>query len=258
MNGMRVVIVEDERPAAERLRSVIAGYDAEIQIAAHLQTVADTVEWFRSHPAPDLLFLDVRLTDGLSLEVFRKIDVACPVVFTTAYDAYVLDAFECNSIDYLLKPVKPDRLAQAFRKYDRLRRHFGGALAETVRSAFLEDRSSYMKRLVVQRGRAYHSMDVALIRYGFSEEKATFLVDGEGRQYLCDEALTSLEEQLDPVRFFRLNRQYLACIDAIASFRPAARGRLRVELDPPAAGTVVVSQARARRFRQWMEGYSGV
>ena len=248
---MTVVIVEDERPAAERLRHAIADYDASVEVVAHLQTVAETVRWFERHPDPDLLFLDVRLTDGLSLEVFGVADISCPVVFTTAYDAYILDAFECNSIDYLLKPVKPERLAQTFEKYDLLRRHFGGDLADTVRLA-LADAPARKKRLVVQRGASFVSLDVHRIRYAVSKDKTTFLIDDDGTRYLCDEALTSLEDMLDPDAFFRLNRRVLAGIGAVASFRPASRGRISVELDPPPGASVFVSQAKARRFRRWV------
>ncbi len=250
---MDVVIVEDERPAAERLRKALAACDSRIHVVAHLQTVAGTVRWFASHRSPDLLFLDVRLTDGLSLEIFGATNVDCPVVFTTAYDAYVLDAFECNLIDYLLKPVRPDRLARAIGKYEQLRRHFAGDVAETLRLAFENDRPTYKNRLIVQRGTAYVSIDTADIRYALSRQKTTFVVGCDGTQYLCDEALTSLEEMLDPSRFFRLNRNVLAHLEAVASFWPASRGRIRVDLEPPSGETVLVSQEKAGRFRAWMD-----
>lgn len=249
---MRVVIVEDERPAADRLQKALVEYDDRIDVAAHLQTVAGAVRWFDSHPAPDLLFLDVQLSDGLSLEVFRSTNITCPVVFTTAYDAYVLDAFECNSIDYLLKPIRPERLAEALRKYEQLRRHFTGEVAETLRRAFSGAASPHRKRLIVKKGTAFVSLDVSDVRYAFSDQKTTFVVDREGTKYLCDEALTSLEEILNPDRFFRLNRKYIARIDAIASFRPVSRGRIRVDLLPPVREQVVVSQEKAARFRTWM------
>lgn len=250
---MRIVIVEDERPAAERLRNVLIEYDERIQVIAHLQTVAETVQWFSVHPSPDLLFLDVQLSDGLSLEVFRTTTVSCPVVFTTAYDAYVLDAFECNSIDYLLKPVRPERLAEALRKYEQLRRHFTGDVAETLRQNLGRPHRRFRTRLIVKRGTAFVSLESAEIQYAYSEQKTTFIVDREGARYLCDEALTVLEEQLDPGSFFRLSRKYLAHIDSVTSFRPISRGRIRVDLLPPAPEPVVVSQEKAARFRSWME-----
>lgn len=250
---MNVVIVEDERPAAERLRKVLADYDKDINIAAHLQTIADTVEWFESHPSPDLLFLDVRLTDGLALEVFNTTRIECPVVFTTAYDAYVLDAFECNSIDYLLKPIKQERLAQALQKYDQLRRHFAADDTQMLRGALEPRPGPQKKRLIVQRGSAYVSMRTDDIRYAFSRHKTTFVVDRDGTRFICDEALTALEAMLDPQRFFRVNRKYLAWIEGIASFRPASRGRIRVDLNPPPGEAVFVSQEKAGRFRAWMD-----
>lgn len=250
---MRVVIVEDERPAADRLRKALAEYDDRIDVAAHLQTVAETVRWFDSHPVPDLLFLDVQLSDGLSLEIFRSTNVTCPVVFTTAYDAYVLDAFDCNSIDYLLKPIRPERLADALRKYEQLRRHFTGEVAETLRRAFSGAARPHRNRLIVKKGTAFVSLDASDVRYAFSDQKTTFVVGRDGSKYLCEEALTALEGILDPERFFRLNRKYLARIDAVASFRSASRGRIKVDLLPPVREQVVVSQAKAARFRTWME-----
>ena len=250
---MNVVIVEDERPAAERLRKALSDYDSRIRVAAHLQTVADTIDWFESHASPDLLFLDVRLTDGLSLEVFSSARVSCPVVFTTAYDAYVLDAFDCNSIDYLLKPIRPERLAQAMQKYDQLKRHFAGDLAHTLRAAFNAEPKTFKKRLIVQRGAAFVSMPAEEIQYAFSKHKTTFVVDRNGTQFVCDEALTSLEEMLDPDRFFRVNRKYLARIEAVASFRQASRGRIRVEMEPAAGEAILISQEKASRFRAWID-----
>jgi two-component system LytT family response regulator len=250
---MNVVIVEDERPAAERLRTALMAYDSSIVVTAHLQTVADTVLWFATHNAPDLLFLDVRLTDGLSLEIFRTTEVTCPVVFTTAYDAYVLDAFECNSIDYLLKPIRLERLADALRKYDRLRRHFTGEITASLRRAMAAEPPVFRERLIVQKGVAFVSISTHDVSYAFSDQKTTFVVHPSGRRYLCDEALTSLEDLLDPSQFFRLNRKYLTRIDAVASFRQAPRGRIRVELRPPAIDPVMVSREKAVRFRTWME-----
>lgn len=250
---MNVVIVEDERPAAERLRKALHECDAGIHVVAHLQTVAETVRWFDSNPSPDLLFLDVRLTDGLSLEVFGSTIVACPVVFTTAYDAYVLDAFECNSIDYLLKPIRPERLAQALAKYDQLRRHFASDVAQTLRLSLDAEPRAYKQRLIVQRGAAYVSMPADAIRYAFSSQKTTFVSDRDSVRYVSDEALISLEEMLDPRDFFRINRKYLARIDSVASFRPASRGRIRVELQPAPGERILVSQEKAARFRAWMD-----
>jgi two-component system LytT family response regulator len=195
----------------------------------------------------------VQLSDGLSLELFRHVAVTCPVVFTTAYDAYVLDAFDCNSIDYLLKPVKHERLAQALQKYDRLRRHFAGDVANILRQTESGRRTnSFKRRLIVQKGTSYVAIDTSSVRYGFSEDKITFVVDAQGRRYLCEDALTTLEEQLDPSEFFRLNRKYIARIDAIGSFRSASRGRVWVDLVPAAPEEVVVSQEKAARFKDWL------
>lgn len=247
---MNVIIVEDERPAAERLVRALKDYSERIQILAHLQTVEETIGWFRTHRDPDLMFLDVHLTDGLSLDLFRSASVNCPVIFTTAYDAYILDAFECNSIDYLLKPIRPERLAQAMQKYEKLRRHFGGDVADLLRQA--AEGNSHRHRLLGQKGTSFVALDVSALRYAYSKDKITFLVDTKGERYLCDEALTTLEDALDPTSFFRLNRKYLVHVDAVRAFRPASRGRLWIEIDPPSVEELLVSQEKAARFRSWI------
>lgn len=249
---MDVLIVEDERPAAARLRQALNEYSERIHVVEHLQTVSDAVAWFNAHEAPDLVFLDVRLSDGLSLEIFRRADVACPVIFTTAYDAYVLDAFECNSIDYLLKPIKPDRLAQALQKYEKLRRHFTADVADVVDAALTRKPAEYRSRLVVQKGTSYVALEVRDVRYAYSDQRTTFVVDASGQRYITDDAVTILEELVDPAAFFRLNRKYLARVDAIESFRPASRGRLQIHLDPPPGECILVSQEKAARFKAWI------
>lgn len=250
---MRVVIVEDERPAADRLESALHRYRDGIVVVARLHTVKETSEWFETHAEPDLVFLDVHLSDGISLNLFRHRPLSCPIIFTTAYDAYALDAFECNSIDYLLKPIRDERLGQAMDRYDRLRRHFAGDLVDALEAAISSRRPDYKSRILVQRGTSYLALEEKDLRYAFSDRKTTFVVDADDRRYMANEALTMLENLLDPANFFRLNRQYLARIDAIGSFQSAGRGRIRVQLTPDSGERVIVSQEKAARFRAWME-----
>lgn len=250
---MNVLIVEDERPAAERLEASLKNYRDDVEVVARLQTVAETSDWLSTHAEPDLVFLDVHLSDGISLDLFRRATLACPVIFTTAYDAYALDAFECNSIDYLLKPIRDDRLAQAMDRYDRLRSHFAGNVVDALESALASRRPEYKRRLLVQRGTSYVALDEKKLRYAFSEAKTTFVVDADAAKYISSEALTTLENTLDPSNFFRLNRSYLTRIDAVRSFRSAGRGRIRVELLPDPGERIHVSQEKAARFRAWME-----
>lgn len=250
---MNVVIVEDERPAAERLETSLKRYRDDIDVVARLQTLAETSEWLATHAEPDLIFLDVHLSDGIAIDLFRQRPLTCPVIFTTAYDAYALDAFECNSIDYLLKPIRGERLAQAMDRYDRLRSHFAGELVDALESAIATQHPEYKRRLLVQRGNSYLSLDEKDLRYAYSSQKTTFLVDASGHRYISSEALTSLENALDPSDFFRLNRKYLARIDAVRRFQSAGRGRILVYVMPDTGEPVYVSQEKASRFRAWME-----
>jgi DNA-binding LytR/AlgR family response regulator len=194
--------------------------------------------------------MDIQLSDGRSLGILRAVEVACPVIVITAYDQHVLEALSLNCIDYLLKPVRQERLAQALDKYLRLRSHFAGDLAGLVRD--VDGRGRGRDRILARKGLDFVPVPVADVAYFFTEHKLVFLRDRKGTQYLVDKPLADLEAELDAARFFRLNRKYLARVDAVRRFRPGDKGRLVVALEPEPAEPVVVSQERAAAFRQWL------
>ena len=249
---MEVLLIEDEPLALERLVLGIHAYDPGIRVAGALTSVADSLRWLKEHKHPDLVLMDVQLSDGLSLEVLRGVSIRCPVVMVTAFDEYVLEALAHNCIDYLLKPVRQERLAQALDKYLRLRSHFSGDLPAMLRD--LRDPAPSRGRLLVRKGLDLVPLSLGDVAYFFTEHKLVFVRDRRGAQYLADRSLTDLEADLSPATFFRLNRKYLAHVEAIQRARPADKGKLAVVLEPAPAEAVVVSQERAAAFKAWLQG----
>jgi two-component system LytT family response regulator len=248
---MKILIVEDETPAREKLAAAIRAAAPEARIVATLGGVAESVAWLEANGSPDLLFLDIQLSDGLSFEILRKTAVTCPVVFATAFDEYLIDAFQSNGIDYLLKPIREERVAAAIAKYRGLREHFTGDTAALL-SAVSKPRETYRERYLVRKGLDLISVRTAEVAYFFTEGKLVFLVTKAGARFQLDRPLAELDADLDPACFFRANRAFLVSIDAVARCRPYGKGKLLLELRPAVKEEVVVSQERAAAFRKWL------
>jgi DNA-binding LytR/AlgR family response regulator len=247
---MRIVIVEDEPPACEKLAAAIVAAAPEARIVATLAGVAETVAWLQENAAPDLLFLDIQLSDGLSFEILRRTTVSCPVVFATAFDEYLIDAFQSNGIDYLLKPIRQERVEAAIAKYRSLRDHFtdsAGLLAALSKQA-----PTYRERFLVRKGIDLISVRTADIAYFFTEGKLVFLVTQTAARFHLDRPLAELEAGLDPERFFRANRAFLLSIESVVRCRAYGKGKLLLELRPAVQDEVIVSQERASAFRKWL------
>ncbi|MCB1042790.1 MAG: response regulator transcription factor [Acidobacteria bacterium] len=245
---MNVVLLEDELPAARRLVNLLRRNLPVVDVLAQLTSVQEAVDWFGTHPEPDLVFMDIQLSDGEVFGLFELVTLHCPVIFTTAYDTYMLEAFHNNGIEYLLKPIKEQDVALAIEKVRRFKGHFNQRLA-----SFVSDRRIGEKqRILVRKGAAFLSIPMDQVAYLQSDHKLTFLTDLDGRKYLCDRNLKELEHQLPSRSFFRLNRAYLAHVQSIYRFGPFDRGRLWVELKPDSDEQILVSQERASEFKQWM------
>jgi two-component system LytT family response regulator len=258
-NRLQVVILEDEPHAALQLAASIRAWEHTsalgVEVSAVAESVRDAVALLRDRPAPDLVFADIRLADGLSFRVFDEVRVDCPVVFATAYDQYAIAAMTANAIDYLLKPIEPARVARALDKYLRLREHFRGkvvGLASALSSPYGE--AARVGRVLARKGPAFVPLSVDRIAWFTTEHKLTLVVDVTGARLVVDESLGELEARLDPRAFFRLNRQVLAQASAVKRFRSGGKGKLLVTLEPPADDEVVVSQEIAASFREWMAG----
>jgi DNA-binding LytR/AlgR family response regulator len=248
----RVVVIEDEPPARDRLVAALQKLDPKLEVVATLASVAESLRWFEQHSPPDLVFADVQLSDGLSLEIFATTAPSFPIVFCTAYDEYLLDALGQNGIAYLLKPYSPAQLREAIDKYRRLEAHFAEKLAAVTRA--LVQPKPAKRRLLARDGESFVVVALDDVAYFGVRDGLTELVQRDGRRLALDRTLAEVEAELDGSEFFRLNRQYLAHADAVVGFRAWFKGRLLVELQPAAPEEVVVSQPNAARFRSWLAG----
>ena len=254
---MNVIIIEDEKLAAEYLRGLIQRYDPRISVIFEADSVKKAVQWFDAGGKPDLAFFDIQLADGLSFEIFDRTFVSCPVIFTTAYNEYALRAFKVNSIDYLLKPIDVTDLRKAI---DKFRISWQSEPAEnTANRLDAIDRilhhftKTYKSRFVVRVGEHIRPVTTEEILYFYSLEKATYFVTSENRHYPVDYSLEYLEEILDPVRFFRISRKYMISLPAILDIISYSNSRLKIRLKHSTDPEVIVSRERVSEFRQWLD-----
>jgi len=244
----KIVIIEDEKPAARRLRSLLSNERIEADVLLH--SVSQAIEWLNNNPAPDLIFADIQLSDGLVFEVFEQCPIKSPVIFTTAYDEYAIKAFKLNSIDYLLKPIKGDELRFSLDKYRKKTLHNTniGQLLKT-----LKPENSYKKRFGVQYGNHLQSIPVESIAYFYSQYKTTWLVTVTGEEFIYDQALDLLEKQLNLEHFFRVNRQYIISEKSIKDIVKYTNSRLKIVLHTKNQLEIIVARDRVKTFRNWLE-----
>ncbi|HSK13941.1 MAG TPA: LytTR family DNA-binding domain-containing protein [Phnomibacter sp.] len=253
---MQVVIIEDEELTADRLAAMLTRYDPAIQVLATLPSVEGSVQWFTTNPTPDLVFMDIHLEDGQSFSIFEKINLDVPVIFTTAYDEYMIRAFKVNSVDYLMKPLNYDELTQAIEKYKRIF-HATKEDSEPVGwqdllRSLRQQEPEYKKRFLISIGSRLRTIDAGEIAYFYSAEKVTFLVTKDDQRFPLDISLDKLQTQMDPQQFFRINRQTLVGLDAIRNIHVYPKGRLKVDLQPAPKQDVMVSFDRVTEFKDWL------
>lgn len=263
---MKVLIVEDEKPASENLIEELQAIDDKIDVVAGCYSVDETVRWLNRNPQPDLILMDIQLSDGLSFNIFKACEVTCPVIFTTAYDKYLTQAFEYSSIDYLLKPISQDKLKSAIRKYKTLRNHFVNAQEHLnglygngsngngepgLSTGHPADR--IRSRILVRKGVEFQAVRVEDTGYFFTEHKLIFLVDKDNRKYMAEKSnLSELEEELDRNIFYRANRKYIINANYIRRFKPLERSKISVELTLPVNEEIIISQENAAAFKKWI------
>lgn len=249
---MRIIIIEDEKPAAEKLQKALARTGRDLQLIATLKSVADSVQWFQENPHPDLILMDIELTDGASFRIFDQVKLNVPVIFTTAYDEYWQEAFEHNSIDYLLKPIKQEKLEAALDKYEKLKNYFSKNLQSLLQSTQSPQTGEYKKRFLVKKGADYQSIRTEDIGYFYALNKLVCLVDNKGNKFILDQSLADIEKTIDPGLFFRANRKFLVNMNAVKKIRASAKSKLQIELEPAPQEEVIVSQENATSFKEWM------
>ena len=252
---MNILIIEDEEPAALRLKKIVTEIEPEAKILEVLVSVKSAVKWLTTHTAPDLILMDINLADGSSFEIFSKTEVESPVIFITAFDEFAIKAFKVNSIEYLLKPVKKEELASAFNKYKKL---FANKtqlpdlkmLVETLR----DKQEPFKKRFLIRFGEHIKTIDINQVAYFYTEEKINFLKTKDDRTYPVEYNLDKLETILDPERFFRINRQFIISIDSIVEMFSFSKSRVKVNLTPSIKMDTIVSTERSPHFKEWLSG----
>ena len=251
---MRVVIIEDEQFAARRLESMILAANPQIQVLAKLESVADSVEWFRNNPHPDLIFLDIHLEDDLSFVIFEKVQVNSPIIFTTAFDEYAIRAFKLRSIDYLLKPIVQEELNNAIRKYQDMVKPAQQVVdLASIYSLITQKNTSYKERFSITVGQKIKTFTVPEIAYFYSTEGISFMVLKNKSEYPVDDSLEELTQELNPKDFFRINRKYLVKIESIANVHIYPKSHLKLELSPLPKEEVFVSIDKVTAFKKWLD-----
>lgn len=251
---MNVIIVEDEKPAARRLSRLLEELDVKISVMLH--SVEESINWFQNNEHPDLIFLDIQLSDGLSFEIFEEIEVRSAIIFTTAYDEYALQAFKLNSIDYLLKPIDDEELEVAVKKFRSLKPE-PQKLAldfEDIKKLLVNPlEREYKKRFTVRVGQHLKIINADEVECFYSENKGTYAATSDGRNYLLDTTLENLETELEPKIFFRVSRKFYININHIKDIISYTNSRLQIKLNHFSEQEIIVSRERVRDFKLWLE-----
>jgi DNA-binding LytR/AlgR family response regulator len=249
---MNILIIEDEKPAANRLIKLLEPHFIGILPIANLDTVTRSVAWLSQNPEPDLIFCDIQLADGISFEIFEMVKLSTPIIFTTAYDQYAIKAFQVNAIDYLLKPIDPVDLAKAVEKFKS--RQIKPALDMDILKSLLQpEKKSYKSRFLVRFGEKIQSISIEDIAFFFSEERVTFLQTTEGKKFVLDSTLEQVEAAVDPGVFFRINRKYLSRVDAVEEVISYSNSRLKVKLKNSSDTDILISREKVTEFKNWLD-----
>ena len=251
---MQIIIIEDEKPSARRLQRMLSDLDMTADVMLH--SVEESIEWFQNNGHPDLIFLDIQLSDGLSFEIFDAIDIRSAIIFTTAYDEYALQAFKLNSIDYLLKPIDEDDLKKAVEQFKQRMPESSPVTLDfnDIKKLLVNPiEREYKKRFSVKVGQHLKLINIDDIECFYSENKGTYLHTKEGRNYLLDTTLEQLADDLEPTQFFRINRKFFVNINAIKDMVSYTNSRLQIKLDSYNEQDVIVARERVKEFKTWLE-----
>ena len=249
---MKILIIEDEKPAANFLIKQIKEHYPHAEIFGALDSISKCIKWFADYSQPDLIFCDIQLADGISFEIFERVNLSTPIIFTTAFDQYAIKAFQVNAIDYLLKPIDPRELARAVDKYKA--NHIRSSIEmDVLKSLLTPNKSSYKSRFLVKFGDKIQSVPVENISFFYSEERITFLQTNDGKKYVLESTLEQTEAQVNPTAFFRLNRKYLVGMEAIEGIFSYSNSRLKVTLKNCGDQDILVSREKVTDFKSWLD-----
>lgn len=256
---MKILIIEDEELAIEKLSNTLRAVEKNAEVVGVTTSIQTSVNWLRQHPAPDVILMDIELSDGQSFEIFNQVEVKCPVIFTTSYDEYAIKAFKVNSIDYLLKPVETEDLSAALEKYYWLEANpINKTASVNINNLVKELRNQlrtpgYRNRFLVRQGQQLKSIEVNDIAYFFAEGRLCYFLTWDKHKYVLDYTLEELEEIVDPTEYFRVSRGYLVHIKSIQQIHNYFNGKLKLHLKPASEkDDVIVSRERASEFKVWM------
>lgn len=249
---MKILIIEDEKPAANRLGKLLCEHFPSASLIGDLDTVSRAVRWLGENTPPDLIFCDIQLADGISFEIFEKVKISTPVIFITAFDQYAIRAFQVNAIDYLLKPIDPKDLARAVEKF-RSQNLSPNLDLEVIKNLLKPQKKSFKSRFLVKFGEKIQSIPVEEAAFFFSEERVTFLQTFAGKKFVIDSTLEQVESQVDPEFFFRLSRKYLSHIQAIEEVLSYSNSRLKVKLSNCPDSDILVSREKVSELKNWMD-----
>lgn len=256
---MKILIVEDEELAVKKLTKTVNAVDESAEIIGVADSIKSTVEWLENNPTPDLILMDIELADGQSFEVFNLTQVKSPVIFTTSYDEYALQAFKVNSIDYLLKPVQKEDLQLALSKYQQLKNIYKkeegqpGSLDQIIKE--LQQKlqpKEYRKRFLVKHSQKLVSIEVEDIAYFFSDGRLNFFKTNDNKKFIVDYTMDELEEMLDPDRYFRISRSFYVSIESVDQIHDYFGNRLLLHLKPEIDKEAIVSREKVTDFKKWM------
>lgn len=249
---MKVLVIEDEQLAADKLVRQLKMADSSIEVLEVIESVKDAVLWLEQHVV-DLIFCDIHLSDGLSFNIFDKVKVTTPVIFVTAYDQYAIQAFRVNSIDYLLKPVTKTDLNGALEKFSELKSQLNtGIDFKALREMMSGEQQEFQKRFMVYFGDKIRTISADEVAYIYAEGKHVFLVTQKGVEYNIDFTLDKLTNSLDPSSFFRINRQFIVSLEGIETMYTYTKGRVKIDLKPQSKKEAIVSIDRAASFKKWL------
>jgi DNA-binding LytR/AlgR family response regulator len=253
---MKIVIIEDEPATAKRLENLVQELLPGVINLATIDTVEESIAFFQNNPHPDLAFMDIQLADGISFDIFEKVEINCPVIFTTAYDQYAIKAFQVNSIDYLLKPIKQQELANSLKKYQKVAAPSPVVLPDYQQLAELIRQQSKpgLKRIVVKIGQTIKATDISEIAYFTVENKLVYAFPKKGNRFPVDQTMDFLENELDPKQFFRVNRGIIVSFESIQSMFSYSKSRIKILLNPPYSEDIITSSERTNQFKEWLKG----